>query len=161
MLFFLSSLATIALIAIQVVATNVIIPELELIASGTLDVKQASVIDVPIGQRVSAVVEGGSLYLPNGTLAATVVSGTGMGNGVVATDNIFYPSVYMTIQWDVDGTYAYMHVQGVGVELTKSIVYVYCETNSEIWSALNSRFMIGNITFTDPPVLGLFGIVGS
>ena len=56
----------------------------------------------------------GELYYPNGSLAATVISGTGMGNGIVATDEIFYPSVYMTLQWAVDDTYAYVHVQGVG-----------------------------------------------
>ncbi|EMD31561.1 hypothetical protein CERSUDRAFT_78018 [Gelatoporia subvermispora B] len=132
-------------------ASDVVIPDFELIASGTLDVKQAGVFDVPIGERVSAIVTGGELYLPNGTLAATVVSGTGMGNGIVATDEIFYPSVYMTLEWAVDGKLAYVHVQGVG----------YMETNSEVWSSMNSRFMIGNMTFTDPPVLGIFGIVGA
>ncbi|OCH92366.1 hypothetical protein OBBRIDRAFT_791358 [Obba rivulosa] len=161
MLYFLSLIVATFFVAVQGAAPEVVIPDFELIASGTLDVKQAGVFDVPIGQRVSAIVTGGELYLPNGTLAATVVPGTGMGNGIVATDGIFYPSVYMTLQWAVDNTFAYCHVQGVGVELVKSLVYLYMETNSTIWGSLNSRFMIGNMTFTDPPVLGIYGVVGA
>ncbi|OCH92364.1 hypothetical protein OBBRIDRAFT_456157 [Obba rivulosa] len=67
--------------------------------------------------------------------------------------------VYLSIKWAVDGMLAYMHAQGIGSELEESLMYL--ETDSPTWGFLNSQFIIGDMTFTDPTtgVLGLYTLV--
>ncbi|OCH92365.1 hypothetical protein OBBRIDRAFT_791357 [Obba rivulosa] len=136
------------------------VPQFELVAEGTVRIEQAGVFNVPLGQRVSALVTEGELFLPNGTRIGAVVPGTGIGNGLVANDGIFYASVIMTVKVDgEDNSFVYMHTQGVGEELVNSMVWVYMETTSTNFKALNSRFLIANMTFSEPPSLGVYGLV--
>ena len=50
----------------------------------------------------------------NGTLAANIVPGTGIGNGILADDGIFIASVMFTVQFIADQSFGYIAVQGVG-----------------------------------------------
>jgi len=138
-------------------------PQLQLMSTGTLDIDLIKLIDVPLGGRVSAKINSGALYNPNGTLAATVVEGTGIGNGIVATDEIFIASMIFTLQWEVDKTYAYVEVKGIGEQFVHDLSYIYVETNSNIWSSLNSQFLIANMTFPTfgPPIMTVFSVVGT
>ncbi|EMD31580.1 hypothetical protein CERSUDRAFT_100250 [Gelatoporia subvermispora B] len=147
----------------SVFATNIPpLPQIELLATGTLDIDLIKLIDVPLGGRVSAKINSGALYNPNGTLAAVVVEGTGIGNGILATDDIFIASMIFTLQWTADDTYAYVEVRGIGQQFVHDFSYIYVETNSNVWSNMNSRFLMANMTFPDigPPIMTVLGVVG-
>ncbi|OCH91442.1 hypothetical protein OBBRIDRAFT_803297 [Obba rivulosa] len=122
-------------------------PTLDPLFSGSLTVDLVTLIDGPIGGRVSAKITDGVLFNPNGTLAATVVPGTGIGNGILADDGIFLASIMFTVQFAADNTYAYVAVQGVGKQFVQDLGYVHIETDSEVWDNLNSHFIVGNVTF--------------
>ncbi|EMD37575.1 hypothetical protein CERSUDRAFT_123491 [Gelatoporia subvermispora B] len=133
-------------------------PTLEPLFFGTLSVDLVNLIDGPLGGRVSAKITDGVLMNPNGTLAANIVPGTGIGNGILADDGIFLASIMFTVQFVADSSFAYISVQGVGEQFVQDLGYVHVETASSVWGDLNSHFIVGNVTFpkVGPSILNAY-----
>ncbi|RPD65777.1 hypothetical protein L227DRAFT_597222 [Lentinus tigrinus ALCF2SS1-6] len=162
---FLSLLATFFAGAAQA-ATPAAPPQFGTLFVGFLDVDLPNVETInnsTFGTRVYAPITGGNLTDPtSGKLAATVLPGSA-DTGVISNSGAFFPVVSLPLRWEVDQKLAYLHVTGIGKYFTSDLLYVHLETASETYSALNSRFLVANLTFVEGdeshPVLTVFGTV--
>lgn len=59
----------------------------------------------------------GAVKDASGKIVGQIVPNTSASFGVVDEYGTYHPSVSMTIQWDVDGTFAYLNLNGVGYAL--------------------------------------------
>ncbi|OCH84251.1 hypothetical protein OBBRIDRAFT_839842 [Obba rivulosa] len=150
---FTSVFASLALLVAHALASPAAPPQFEVLFSGPLSIGDRNVLSGPFGARLNAPVLGGDLTDVAGSLVATVVPAT-------AADGTFFPDAKLTLQWAADGKFAYLHAQGVGELGGSDLTHVHLETDSATWSSLNSRFIVGNLTFGTPDaILTVFGVL--
>ncbi|EMD34247.1 hypothetical protein CERSUDRAFT_117132 [Gelatoporia subvermispora B] len=160
-LYLLTSLATLAVHAFA--ACAVTLPQFELLFTGPLVIGNTDIVNGSYGSRLNVALLTGNLSDSSGKLAAKLVSGTNVENGIVAADGIYFPNGRLTYQWEVDGTFAFIEARGVGEVFVAHMDYMHLETDSETWSFLNSRFLFANVTWDSPtsntPTVSVFGLV--
>ncbi|KAI0730553.1 hypothetical protein C8Q76DRAFT_792709 [Earliella scabrosa] len=132
-------------------------PTFETLFVGTWTVGEVLTIpDGTFGTRLHGAVTGGNLSDPAGNIVGTILPTA--DTGIVAASGTFFPQAIFPIVWTADNTYAHLELQGVGEFLVEDMLYIHVETDSEQYRALNSRFLIGNLTFQDNiPMLTVFG----
>ncbi|TFK93155.1 hypothetical protein K466DRAFT_581242 [Polyporus arcularius HHB13444] len=159
---YLSSLATFFVVAAQALipATP---PQFETLFVGALELGDVGTIsNSTFGTRVYAPISGGNFTDPSGKLVATVLPGSA-DTGIANAAGFFFPQVVLNLRWEVDQKLAYLRAEGVGKLFESDLNYLHLETDSETYSALNSRFLLVNVSFTegDPThsVVTIFGAV--
>ncbi|KAI0760502.1 hypothetical protein C8Q74DRAFT_1221128 [Fomes fomentarius] len=113
------------------------------------------------GTRLHAPIIGGNLSDTSGKLVANILPAA--DTGLVSNSGIFFPEAVIPLVWTADNKSAYLQILGVGKLFVADALYIHLETDSEAYNALNSRFLVGNLTFSqeDPqnPTLTIFGLV--
>ncbi|THH27891.1 hypothetical protein EUX98_g6299 [Antrodiella citrinella] len=111
------------------------------------------------GTRSNKPLLGGTVKDASGKIVGKIVPNTSASHGVVDVYGTYHPNVSMTIQWDADGTFAYLNLNGVGVMGAPTTVYIHMEadaTSSYFW--LNRRFLIGKVSHAPDGSLAFFDI---
>ncbi|RDX45473.1 hypothetical protein OH76DRAFT_1486300 [Lentinus brumalis] len=158
-----ASLAAFFAGAVQAV-TPAVTPQFEALFVGVLEIGDVGTINnTTFGSRLYAPITGGNLTdLVSGQLAGTVLAGSS-DTGIISQSGIFFPDAVLSVRWEVDQQLAYLRAAGVGKIFVSDLAYVHLETESETYSALNSRFLLGNVTFLEGDqshaVLTIFGAV--
>ncbi|TFK93154.1 hypothetical protein K466DRAFT_581241 [Polyporus arcularius HHB13444] len=159
----IASLAVFFAGAVQAI-TPAATPQFEALFVGVLEVGDAATINnTTFGSRLYGPITGGNLTdLASGQLAGTVLAGSS-DTGIISQSGIFFPDAVLSVRWEVDQKLAYLRATGVGEIFVSDLSYIHLETDSETYSALNSRFLLGNLTFFEGeqthPVLTIYGAV--
>ncbi|KAI0754257.1 hypothetical protein C8Q80DRAFT_1350104 [Daedaleopsis nitida] len=139
----------VATISVAYAVTPAAPPTFETLFVGTFDVGKVRTINngsFP-GTRIYAPISGGNLTDTAGNSVANILPSA--DTGIVSVSGTFYPEAVLPLVWTADNQSAYLRLEGVGTLLKSDLVYIHLETASEHYSALNSRFLLGNVTF--PP----------
>ncbi|KAI0754306.1 hypothetical protein C8Q80DRAFT_360709 [Daedaleopsis nitida] len=121
-------------------------PTLEVLFVGFIHIEEIRTIDNgTFGTRVHATITGGNFSDPAGNVVGTILPTAEVG--IVTSTGTFFPDAILPVVWTADNKYAHLHAKGVGDFGTSSLLYMHLETDSEQYSDLNSKFLLGNITF--------------
>ncbi|RPD63968.1 hypothetical protein L227DRAFT_650925 [Lentinus tigrinus ALCF2SS1-6] len=137
------------------------IPKFETLFYGEFELEAINSLNSTFGSRVNIALTGGNLTDTSGNLAATLLPTS--DTGVISNSGIFFPQATMFWRWAADDKFAYLRLDGVGIPYESDVVYVHMETDSTEHIALNSRFLLANVTFVagegSNPLFTLFGLV--
>ncbi|KAI0716964.1 hypothetical protein C8Q76DRAFT_692492 [Earliella scabrosa] len=97
------------------------------------------------GTRVHVVVTGGNLTDTSGNLVATLLPTA--ETGIISNSGVFFPEAILPFVWTADNKLAHFRVQGIGRIFDSNLNYLHVETDSEQYSELNNRFLLGNVSF--------------
>ncbi|KAI0710440.1 hypothetical protein C8T65DRAFT_191081 [Cerioporus squamosus] len=158
----LPSLAAFFAVAAQAV-TPATPPQFETLFVGALELGDVGTINnTAFGTRIYGPVNGGNFTDTSGKLVATALSGSA-DTGILSNSGIFFPQVILNLRWEVDRKLAYLRAEGLGKLFESDLNYLHLETDSETYSALNSRFLLVNVSFatgdSTHPVVTIFGAV--
>ncbi|KAI0684277.1 hypothetical protein C8T65DRAFT_593838 [Cerioporus squamosus] len=126
-------------------------PQFETLFFGNLELGTIDTLNTTFGTRVNFPVKGLNLTDTSGNLIATLLSPTA-DTGVVSNSGIFFPEAHVFLRWEADQKLAYFTLNGVGDGLDThgdAPIYSHLETDSEIYSSLNGRFIVANVSSTE------------
>ncbi|KAJ7578289.1 hypothetical protein C8J56DRAFT_1112358 [Mycena floridula] len=118
----------------------------------------------PFGTRVLFRIGGGNLTDPTtGDVVANFIPGLGGETGLIASNNVFYPSAQVGLQWVDDNKYAWAELHGIGESVAGQLAagtgHIRLETDSPARTKLNGLFTIYTINITTvPATLAIYGL---
>ncbi|KAH8102131.1 hypothetical protein BXZ70DRAFT_54880 [Cristinia sonorae] len=111
------------------------------------------------GMRANKPLLSGAVKDATGKVVGEIVPNTSASYGVVDAYGTYHPTVSMTIQWEADGTFAYLNLSGVGSFGTPTTVYIHIEADiNSSYSWLNRKFLIGKVSHAPDGTMGFFDI---
>ncbi|KAJ7587479.1 hypothetical protein C8J56DRAFT_1050694 [Mycena floridula] len=125
-----------------------------------LDTSTGPKVAGPFGTRVLLKIGGGNLTDPvTGDVVAILIPGLGGETGLIASNNVFYPSAQVGFQWVDDKKFAWAEFHGTGDLATGDKGYIRFETDSPARTELNGLLTIYTInTTTVPATVAIYGL---